>query len=66
MSKLFIRHTHEKRRNHEPHEPLRPLTEKLDALYRPDYQVSVAYRGCMICKELAELGVWEDIEQGLR
>ncbi|GAB6096365.1 hypothetical protein JCM14469_26180 [Desulfatiferula olefinivorans] len=40
--------------------------KKLDAMYQPDYQVSVAYRGCMICKELAGMGVWTDIERGTR
>lgn len=37
--------------------------EKLDAMFQPSHQVSVAYRGCMICKELAEIGVWEDIRK---
>lgn len=35
--------------------------EKLEHMFQPSHQVSVAYRGCMICKELADIGVWEDI-----
>ncbi len=35
--------------------------KKLDHLFSPDHKVSVAYRGCMICKELATLGIWQEI-----
>lgn len=35
--------------------------EKLDHLFSPDRKVSVAYRGCMICKELATLGIWQEL-----
>lgn len=37
--------------------------EKLDNMLSPGYQVSIAYRGCMVCKELAEIGVWNDIRK---
>lgn len=39
--------------------------EKLDIMFQPSHQVSVAYRGCMICKELADIGVWEDIRKNV-
>lgn len=35
--------------------------EKLDRLFSPGHKVPVAYKGCMICKELATLGVWDEI-----
>ena len=35
--------------------------EKLDRLFSSDRKVSVAYRGCMICKELAALGIWQEL-----
>ncbi len=37
--------------------------EKLDDLLGPDTQVSVAYRGCMVCKKIAELGIWDEIRK---
>jgi hypothetical protein len=41
---------------------LSPSTrEKLDHMLGPDHRVSIAYRGCMICKELTNLGVWDEI-----
>ncbi|MBU1171016.1 MAG: hypothetical protein KKD44_15770 [Proteobacteria bacterium] len=43
----------------------RDTREKLDIMFSPDHLVSVAYRGCMICKELAEIGVWKEIQQGV-
>lgn len=43
---------------------LKPRTrQKLDDLTGPDTQVSVAYRGCMICKKIAELGIWDEINR---
>ena len=43
---------------------LKPDTkEKLDRLLSPGNHVPVAYRGCMICKMLAEIGVWRDIQE---
>jgi hypothetical protein len=39
----------------------RDAREKLDHLFSPDHKVSVAYRGCMICKELASLGIWDEL-----
>jgi uncharacterized Fe-S cluster-containing radical SAM superfamily protein len=39
----------------------RSTREKLDHLFSPDHKVSIAYRGCMICKELASLGIWEEV-----
>jgi hypothetical protein len=35
--------------------------KKLDHLFSPDHKVSVAYRGCMICEELATLGIWQEL-----
>ncbi len=35
--------------------------DKLDHMLGPDHHVSIAYRGCMICKELTNLGVWDEI-----
>jgi len=35
--------------------------EKLDHVFSPDHKVSIAYRGCMICKELADLGIIREI-----
>jgi hypothetical protein len=43
---------------------LSPSTrEKVDRLFSPDHRVSVAYRGCMICKELSAMGVWDEIRK---
>ncbi len=35
--------------------------EKVEQIFSPNHQVSVAYRGCMICKEFAEAGVWNEL-----
>ncbi len=41
---------------------LSSLTQaKLSNLYDPDIFLSVAYRGCMVCKALADIGVWEEV-----
>jgi hypothetical protein len=41
---------------------LSPMSrEKLDHLLGPDHRVSVAYRGCMICKEFAKEGIVSEI-----
>ena len=39
----------------------RTTRDKLDYLESPDHRVSVAYRGCMVCKELTQFGVWDEI-----
>lgn len=43
---------------------LAPSTrEKLDHILSTEHRVSVAYRGCMICKEIAENGIWDEIRK---
>jgi hypothetical protein len=39
----------------------RESREKLDFILGPDHQVSLAYRGCMICKEIADSGIWQEV-----
>ncbi len=41
------------------------MLEKLENEFGRHTQVSVAYRGCMICKRLKDLGVWGHIEKGI-
>lgn len=40
--------------------------EKFDELCSPARKLSIAYRGCMICKEFAEAGIWKDIDANLK
>ena len=38
-----------------------PARDEVESLFGPEERVSVAYRGCMICKELHERGVFEEL-----
>jgi hypothetical protein len=37
-----------------------------DKILGDNHPVSVAYRGCMICKELSEMGVWREMSGTIR
>jgi hypothetical protein len=39
---------------------------KVDKILGDNHPVSVAYRGCMICKELSETGVWREMSATIR
>ncbi|MCP4601985.1 MAG: 4Fe-4S cluster-binding domain-containing protein [Proteobacteria bacterium] len=41
------------------------VSNKVDQMLSNSTRVSVAYRGCMVCKEFADIGVWEEIESRL-
>ena len=38
--------------------------ERLDYLYSPDTRLSVAYRGCMVCKKMYEAGIIQELMNG--
>ena len=41
------------------------MSGRLQEVFDVGARVSVAYRGCMVCRQLKEIGVWKEIERSL-